>query len=168
MTLILNDLQPMHWAAAGSAIAAVTLLLMFVTNRRLGFSSGFEDICSLVLRQPYFSRGSLRAARGWRLPLVAGLMIGGFASAVMGGGWHLTWELGRFDTTVGAGHAVKLAWMFGGGLLIGFGTRLANGCTSGHGIFGISNFERSSLLATLTFLGGGIVTTHVIYRLIFS
>jgi uncharacterized membrane protein YedE/YeeE len=58
--------------------------------------------------------------------------------------------------------------MFGGGLLIGFGTRLANGCTSGHGIFGISNFERSSLLATLTFLGGGIVTTHVIYRLIFS
>jgi uncharacterized protein len=168
MTLILNDLLPMHWAAAGTSIAAVTLLLMFVTNRRLGFSSGLEDICGLVLRQPYFSRGSLRAARGWRLPLVAGLMIGGFASAVLGGGWRPTWELGRFDATIGAGHAAKLAWMFGGGLLIGFGTRLANGCTSGHGIFGISNFERSSLLATLTFLGGGIVTTHVIYRLIFS
>ena len=168
MTLILNDLRPIHWAVAGTAVAAVTLLLMFATNRRLGFSSGFEDLCGLVLGQPYFSRRSLRAAREWRLPLVAGLMIGGFVSAVLAGGWHLTWELGRFDTSVGAGHAGKLAWMFGGGLLIGFGTRLANGCTSGHGIFGISNFEPSSLLATLTFLGGGIVTTHIIYRLIFT
>jgi uncharacterized membrane protein YedE/YeeE len=158
----------MHWAAAGGAVAAVTLILMFATNRRLGFSSGFEDLCGLALRQPYFSRGSLRAAREWRLPLVAGLMIGGFASAVLGGGWRPTWELGRFDAAIEAGHAAKLAWMFGGGLLIGFGTRLANGCTSGHGIFGISNFERSGLLATLTFLGAGIATTHIIYRLIFS
>ena len=168
MTLILNDLQPLHWAVAGAAVAAVTLILMFVTNRRLGFSSGFEDLCGFVLRQPYFSRGSLRAAREWRLPLVAGLMIGGFASAALGGGWRPTWALGRFDAVIGAGHAGKLAWMFGAGLLIGFGTRLANGCTSGHGIFGISNVERSSLLATPTFLGAGIVTTHIIYRLIFS
>jgi uncharacterized membrane protein YedE/YeeE len=167
MTLILNDLQPLHWAAAGAAIAAVTLILMFATNRRLGFSSGFEDLCGLVLRQPYFTRGSLRAAREWRLPLVAGLIIGGFASAVLGGGWRLTWEAGRFDAVIGGGQAAKLVWMFVGGLLIGFGTRLANGCTSGHGIFGISNFERSSLLATLTFLGAGIITTHIIYRLLF-
>jgi uncharacterized membrane protein YedE/YeeE len=168
MTLILNNLPPLHWAIAGAGVAAVTLILMFATNRRLGFSSGFEDLCGLVLRQPYFSRTSLRAAREWRLPLVAGLMIGGFVSAVLGGGWQLTWELGRFDAAVGAGHAGKLAWMFCGGLLIGFGTSLANGCTSGHGIFGISNVERSSLLATLTFLAAGIVTTNIIYRLIFS
>jgi uncharacterized membrane protein YedE/YeeE len=167
MTLILNDLPPLHWAAAGAAVAAVTLILMFAANRRLGLSSGFEDLCGLVLRQPYFSRGSLRAAREWRLPLVAGLTIGGFLSAVLGGGWRLTWDLGRFDAAIAGGHAAKLAWMFVGGLFIGFGTRLANGCTSGHGIFGISNFERSSVVATLTFLAAGIVTTHIIYRLIF-
>jgi uncharacterized membrane protein YedE/YeeE len=54
--------------------------------------------------------------------------------------------------------------MFTGGLFIGFGTRLAGGCTSGHGIFGISNLEWLSLVATLSFMGGGIVTTQLIYR----
>ena len=91
MTLILNHLQPIHWAAAGAGIAAITLLLLFVGNRRLGLSSGFEDVCGLVLGQPYFTRASLRAARGWRLPLVAGLVLGGFVSALTGGGWHPTW-----------------------------------------------------------------------------
>jgi uncharacterized membrane protein YedE/YeeE len=55
--------------------------------------------------------------------------------------------------------------MFGGGLLIGFGTRMAGGCTSGHGIFGISNLERASIESTLAFMAAGIVTTNLIYRL---
>lgn len=56
--------------------------------------------------------------------------------------------------------------MFVGGLFIGFGTRLASGCTSGHGIFGISNFELPSLLSTLSFLAGGILTTQFIYHVV--
>jgi uncharacterized membrane protein YedE/YeeE len=168
MTLILNDLPPVHWAAAGAGIAAITLLLLVVANRRLGLSSGLEDMCSLVLGQPYFARQGLRSARRWRLPLVAGLVLGGFASAVLGGGWQPTWELGRFDVAIGFGAAGKIAWMFGGGLLIGFGTRLANGCTSGHGIFGLANFERPSLLSTLAFLAGGFVTTQLVYRVLFG
>jgi uncharacterized membrane protein YedE/YeeE len=56
--------------------------------------------------------------------------------------------------------------MFAGGLLVGFGTRLAGGCTSGHGIFGNSNFEVASLVASCSFLAAGIVTTNVIYRVI--
>jgi uncharacterized membrane protein YedE/YeeE len=168
MTLILNDLPPIHWAAAGTGIAVITLLLLFVANRRLGLSSGLEDMCGLVLRWPYFERPSLRAARGWRLPLVAGLVLGGFASAVLGGGWQPTWDLGRFDHAIGFGAAGKIAWMFGGGLLIGFGTRLANGCTSGHGIFGLANLERPSLLSTLAFMAGGLVTTQLVYRVIFG
>ena len=51
-----------------------------------------------------------------------------------------------FDSVIGLGPAGKLAWMFVGGLFIGFGTRLANGCTSGHGIFGLANFELPSLV----------------------
>ena len=58
-----------------------------------------------------------------------------------------------FDTAIGFGHAGKLAWMFAGGLFIGFGTRLASGCTSGHGIFGLSNFELAVLLSTLSLHG---------------
>jgi uncharacterized membrane protein YedE/YeeE len=56
--------------------------------------------------------------------------------------------------------------MFVGGLFIGFGTRLAGGCTSGHGIFGLSNLEWPSLVTTLSFMGGGIVTTQLLYRVI--
>jgi uncharacterized membrane protein YedE/YeeE len=109
----------------------------------------------------------VRSGRAWRLPLLAGLVAGGFLSAVLRGGWAPTWALGVFDQTVGFGPAGKLAWMFAGGLLIGFGTRLAGGCTSGHGIFGMSNRELPSLVTTLSFMAGGIVTTHLIYRVIF-
>jgi uncharacterized membrane protein YedE/YeeE len=57
--------------------------------------------------------------------------------------------------------------MFVGGLFIGFGTRLAGGCTSGHGIFGLANFELPSLLSTVCFMGAGIVTTQIVYRVLF-
>jgi uncharacterized membrane protein YedE/YeeE len=71
-----------------------------------------------------------------------------------------------FDTTIGWGPAGKVAWMFVGGLFIGFGTRLAGGCTSGHGIFGLSNFERPSLVSTLSFMAGGFLTTQLLYHLV--
>jgi hypothetical protein len=72
-----------------------------------------------------------------------------------------------FDRCVGLGPAGKFIWMFAAGLFIGFGTRLAGGCTSGHGIFGISNFEWPSLVATISFITGGIVTTQLLYRVFF-
>jgi len=167
MLLILNNIQPMHWAVAGAGIAMVTLALLWIANRRLGISGGFEDLCSLALPLPYFRRERLLSARQWRLPFVTGLVLGGVLSAVAGGGWAPTWSLGMFDTTIGFGPAGKLAWMFTGGLFIGFGTRLAGGCTSGHGIFGLSNFELPSLVATLSFMASGVVTTNLIYRVIF-
>ena len=168
MTLILTDLPPIHWAWAGAGIAVVTLLLLFVGNRRLGISTGFEDLCSLALPLPYFQRRPLRSARTWRLPFVGGLLLGGILSAVLGGRWSPTWDLGVFDEVIGAGPAGKVAWMFAGGLLIGFGTRLAGGCTSGHGIFGLSNFEAPSLVSTLSFMASGIIATHLIYRVLFA
>ncbi len=166
--LILHGLSPLHWAAAGAAIALITLTLLFVTNRRLGLSTGFEDVCSLALPQLYFQRAGIRIGRPWRLPFVAGLVLGGFLSAVTGGGWAPTWDLGLFDMAVGFGPAGKVAWMFVGGLLIGFGTRLAGGCTSGHGIFGMSNLERSSIITTLAFMASGIVTTQFMFRVLFA
>ena len=168
MSLILNGLPPLHWALAGFGVAAVTLMLLFIGNRRLGVSSGFDDLCSLVLPVSYFRRTALRSGRSWRLRFLVGLVIGGFVSAVLSGTWHPIWALGMFDTAIGLGHAGKLAWMFGGGLLIGFGTRLGGGCTSGHGIFGMSNFEVPSLLTTLAFMTAGVVTTQILYRIVFA
>jgi uncharacterized membrane protein YedE/YeeE len=165
--LILHGLAPMHWALAGAGIAGITLALLFVASRRLGISTGFEDVCSLVLRVPYLQRRAVVSGRGWRLPLLAGLLLGGFLSAVLGGGWQPTWDLGMFDQAVGLGPAGKAAWMFVGGLFIGFGTRLAGGCTSGHGIFGLSNLEMPSLITTVSFMVAGIATSHVLYRVLF-
>jgi len=167
MPLILHGLTPIHWAAAGAGIAIITLALLFIANRRLGISTGFEDVCSFVLPVAYFGRDAVRLARGWRLPFILGLLVGGFLSAALGGGWRPTWDLGMFDQVIGFGHAGKLAWMFAGGLFIGFGTRLADGCTSGHGIFGLSNFELPSVISTLSFLAAGIATTQIVYRVVF-
>jgi uncharacterized protein len=167
MPLILHGLTPLHWAVAGAVIALITLALLFIANRRLGISTGLEDVCSFVLPVPYFMRDAVRSARQWRLPFIGGLVIGGFLSAMLGGGWAPTWDLGIFDQVIGFGAAGKLAWMFVGGLCIGFGTRLAGGCTSGHGIFGMSNFELPSLISTVSFMAAGILTTQFIYRVVF-
>jgi hypothetical protein len=163
--LILHDLPPWHWALSGAAIGAITLVLLWVTNQRLGISTGFENLCALVVRSPYLGRHEIVASHGWRLPFLAGLVAGGAVSAVASGGWAPTWDLGPFDATMGWGPAGKLAWMFAGGVLIGFGTRLAGGCTSGHGIFGLSHLERASLESTLAFMAAGIATTALVHRL---
>jgi uncharacterized membrane protein YedE/YeeE len=168
MPLILNGLPPLHWAVAGAGIAAVTLCLLVLANRRLGVSTGFEDLCSLVLRQPYFRRESLLSSRVWRLPFIAGLVLGGALSAITSVGWRPVWKLGMFDARIGLGPVGKLVWMFVGGLFIGFGTRLGGGCTSGHGIFGMSNLEMPSILTTMTFVAGGIATTQLLYRVVFA
>ena len=164
--LILTGAAPIHWAVAGAVIAVVTLGLLFLANRRLGISSGLEDLCSLAISSPYFQRSAVRSGRPWRLPFIGGLMVGGFLSAQLGSGWSPTWALGIFDHVIGLAPAGKLAWMFVGGLFIGFGTRLGGGCTSGHGIFGLSNLELPSLVTTLSFMGAGVVTTQFIYRVV--
>lgn len=166
MPLILNNLPAWHWALSGAVIAAITLVLLLVGNRRLGISSGFEDVCSLVLRQPYFRRGRTLSGRQWRLPFLAGLVLGGVLSAALGGGWSASWSVGMLDAALPLSPVAKLVWMFVGGLFVGFGTRMANGCTSGHGIFGLSNFELPSLVATLCFMGSGLVVTQLLYNVV--
>ena len=166
MNLILNDLEPLHWSIAGAGIGLITLGLLVAGNRRLGVSTGFENVCSLVVNTPYLRRENLLAEGQWRFPLLAGLLLGGFLSAAFGGGWEAFWDLGIFDTEIGWGPGGKIVWMFAGGVLIGFGTRLAGGCTSGHGIFGLSNLELPSLVSTVSFMAAGIVTTNLIYRVL--
>jgi uncharacterized protein len=166
MPLILHGLAPIHWALGGLGIATVVVLLAFLYRRRMGCSSGFDDICSLAVPLPYFRRAGLLTDRQWRLPVLFGLLSGGAFSALLGGGWSVTWSLGMLDERLALTHAQKVAWMFAGGLFIGFGTRLGGGCTSGHGIFGLSNLEKGSLLSVLTFFISGIVVTNVLYRVV--
>ena len=70
MPLILTGSPPIHWALAGAGIGVITLFLLWSTNHRLGISSGFEDVCSLVLRTAYLRRAEVVTGRRWRLPFL--------------------------------------------------------------------------------------------------
>ena len=159
----IHDTVPMHWATAGGLIGLLTLALLFLANRRLGMSTGFEALCSLGIKAPYFQRPALTASTGWRLPIVVGLILGGLLSVLSDGGLAPTWELGERGESLGLSHSGRSVWMFVGGIFIGFGTRLGGGCTSGHGIFGVSNFERSGWTTMACFMGAGVITSHVIF-----
>ena len=151
------------WWQGGAAIGVITLLLLWLGNQRLGISTGFENLCALVLRTPYLKRAEVAKSAHWRLPFLAGLVLGGALAAFATGQLAPTLAVGMLDARTGWSDAVKLAWVGAGGLLIGFGTRLSNGCTSGHGIFGVSNFERGSLEATLAFLAAGMGVTFLVH-----
>lgn len=94
----------------------------------------------------------------------AGLALGGFASAMAAGGVVATPMLrgDLFAHLVGHSPALGTLVLFSGGMLVGFGTRMAGGCTSGHGLCGVSQLQKGSLLATMAFFGAGVITSLAI------
>ncbi|RMF19580.1 MAG: hypothetical protein D6761_00130 [Candidatus Dadabacteria bacterium] len=156
----------MHWAVAGAIIAATAVFLQWLNNTNLGISTTFENLCSIVTHRGYFGTDRPRRGIGWRLPFAFGLLCGGVVSAWQTGGWRPIWDLGMFDAAISTSPLVKSIWMLIGGFLIGFGTRLAGGCTSGHAIYGLSARQKASLIAVLTFMATGFVTTNLLWRVI--
>ncbi len=143
--------------AGGAAIGLFVLGFLLVGKRALGVSTGFEDACKAPAD---------RAALGsWRLPFMVGIVGGGVVAALLAGGWTVTTTMGAFDTLIGASLLVKAAVFTGGGVLIGFGTRLAGGCTSGHGITGMAQLAPSSLIATGSFMAAGFAVTQILVQL---
>ncbi len=132
---------PMHnftpWSAliGGALIGLAASLLMLFNGRTAGVSGIFEGL--LAPKSSEFA---------WRLMFVAGLAIGGF-------GWFLA-SPESFEITLER-HWLTVA---AAGLLVGFGARLGSGCTSGHGVCGISGLRRRSLLHVVTFILSGAVT----------
>jgi uncharacterized membrane protein YedE/YeeE len=124
-------------ALVGGALIALALALMLVGTGRIAGLSGIFA-------------GLLRGARGewgWRALFVAGMLTGGviFSRLVPG----------TFDT----GNVLPpLPVAAASGVLVGLGTRLSNGCTSGHGLCGMSRLSVRSIVATVTFFGIGLVT----------
>ena len=93
-----------------------------------------------------------RQERGWRLAFLAGLLAAAAAWFAWSG------EAPRND--------FPLPWLLAAGLLVGFGTRISNGCTSGHGICGLARLSKRSLIAVLVFMGSGIATVYVLRHLL--
>lgn len=144
--------------AGGAAIGGFVLLFLRGTGQALGVSTGFVDACAA----PFDGN----ARRSWRLPFLFGIVGGGLLAALAAGSFAPTFAMGLFDTVVSASLPVK-ALVFGlGGVLVGFGARLAGGCTSGHGIVGMALRAPSSLLATAAFMVAGFAVTNLLLRVL--
>ncbi len=134
------------WAAVagGALIGAAAVVLLATTGRVAGISG--------------IAAGSVRATpgeRGWRWAFLLGLL------AAAGG--VLYWQAVPGQAPRNLLRDALPAWqLVGAGLLVGFGTRLGNGCTSGHGVCGVARGSMRSLLATLVFMACAMLTTFLI------
>ena len=149
---ILSDRWP-FWAG-GLAIGTFVLVFLLATRNLLGVSSGFTDACAAPFDP--------KLRRSWRLPFLLGIVAGGFVAALVSGSFSPTWSMGLFDTEVTDAFVPKARLFLGGGILLGFGSRLANGCTSGHGIVGTALLAKSSWIATAAFMITGFVVTQLL------
>ena len=127
-------------ATLGGLLLGIASSLLFVADGRILGISG------IVGRIP-LTTGS---DRSWRLVFLAGLLTGGVAILVVD---RSALAFAREQTVLTAAVA---------GVLVGFGTRLGNGCTSGHGLCGVARLSRRSIIATLVFMTTGALTVFVV------
>ncbi len=125
-------------AAVGGALIALSLAIMLVTTGRIAGLSGVFAGC-------------LRAGdRTWRLWFVAGMLMVGAVFQIA--------DPATFDH----GSRVPLPLIAASGLAVGLGTRASNGCTSGHGLCGVSRLSKRSILATCVFFAVGVATATLV------
>jgi uncharacterized membrane protein YedE/YeeE len=156
-------LQPWPWWFSGILIGLTVPLLFFLTGQAFGISSSLQQIgamCSPNSKLSYFKNYDCRAGR-WTLAFAVGIAIGGYVAQHWLSANPVEFLPASWATWQGA---VRL---FVGGVLIGFGARYANGCTSGHAITGIANLNWPSLVATIFFFVGGLAVTWGIGNFIF-
>lgn len=150
MPLSLFPLGWEHYLLGGLLIGAGVSLLFVMTGWVGGMSTVFTSTWSYLSRKPFFQQSRFVDTRLWRLVFALGLILG----AALWWVW-----LGPAQAL----HTGVPLWQLGvGGLLVGFGARLGNGCTSGHGICGLSSLQMPSLVAVLTFMATGFLTANVV------
>lgn len=178
-------MQPWPWYIGGPIIAIVMLLLIYF-GKSFGFSSNFRTICSSLGagKSCDFFAFDWKAQK-WNLLFLVGAVLGGVVSVLFLSDNQIP---AISETTIAqlkelgfesAGKAYSPTEIFEtmsikniilllvGGLFVGFGTRYAGGCTSGHAISGLSDLQLPSLIAVIGFFIGGLLMTHILFPLIF-
>jgi uncharacterized membrane protein YedE/YeeE len=170
------------WYVAGPLIGLFVPALLLLDNKQLGVSSNLRHLCAaLAPRKVSFFRYEWKEAGLWNLVFLAGVVLGGFiggnllaapAVAIAIGTHADLAALGIHDFS-GLAPRELFSWssvlslrglvlLVAGGFCVGFGTAYAGGCTSGHGIAGLANLERPSMIAVLGFFAGGLLATFVL------
>lgn len=180
--------QPWPWYVAGPLIGLVVPILLIIGNKSFGISSSLRHVCAACVPAniPFFKYDWKREA--WNLFFVAGILVGGAIAMNLLANPNpiivhpkLTEELAGYGITQYTQllpveimnwetlfSAKGIIIMVVGGFLVGFGTRYAGGCTSGHAIMGLSTLQWPSLVATCCFMAGGIVMANFILPYILS
>jgi hypothetical protein len=117
-----------------------------------------------VLQNPYYRK--FAPVVDWEWMLVVGIVLGAYLSARLSGTFELRWLPDLWIRTFGEGVWLRVGVAFVGGVFMGFGSRWAGGCTSGHGISGTMQLSVSSWITVVFFFLGGIGAAMVLYRVI--
>ena len=180
--MIASILQPWPWYVAGPLIGLTVPVLLLIGNKAFGISSSLRHVCAACLPAniPFFNYEWKKEV--WNLFFVTGILIGGFLAAQFLANpdpiqlnSNLASELSTYGVTDYSGMVPSdiFNWeslltlrgflmMVVGGFLVGFGTRYAGGCTSGHAIMGLSTLQWPSLVATICFMVGGFISANLI------
>jgi uncharacterized protein len=173
--------QPWPWWVAGPIIGLTVPVLLIIGNKSFGISSSLRHICAACIpaKIPFFSYNWKK--ENWNLTFVLGVFIGGLIAGIfLSDPENIVIAEATRNDLAGLGitdytqlmpaeifnwknlFTLKgLLFFVLGGFLVGFGTRYAGGCTSGHSIMGISSLQWPSLVATVFFMIGGFLMTHV-------
>lgn len=180
--------EPWPWYVAGPLIGLTVPALLIMGNKSFGISSSLRHICAACIpaNVNFFKYNWKKEA--WNLFFVLGIFFGGMIAAHLLvnpnditvnpdlkaelGGYGITdysnlvpLELMNFESLLTLRGFIM---MVVGGFLVGFGTRYAGGCTSGHAIMGLSNLQWPSLVATVCFMIGGFLMANMILPIILS
>lgn len=174
--------QPWPWYVAGPLIGLTVPILLLLGNKSFGISSSLRHICAACIPANISFFKYDWKKESWNLFFVAGILLGGILAVLLlagSGPAHVS------EATVADLQALGVqdfgallprdifSWeallslrgfffIVVGGFLVGFGTRYAGGCTSGHAIMGLSNLQWPSLVATICFMIGGFFSTWVL------
>lgn len=175
--------QPWPWYVAGILIGLTVPTLLLIGNKNFGISSSLRHICAACLpaKIPYFHYDWKKEV--WNLFFVGGVLLGGVVASqwltnpegvmvsektvaalkelnVQVDGNLMPASIFSFENLF----TIKGLFFFViGGFLVGFGTRYAGGCTSGHSIMGLSTLQWPSLVATCCFMAGGFAMVHLVF-----
>jgi uncharacterized protein len=180
--------QPWPWYVAGPLIGLMVPTLLLLGNKAFGISSSLRHICAACLpaKIPFFQYDWRK--ENWNLYFVGGVLLGGIIAGTaltsdvpVEVADRLKVELNQYGITDFSSLVPKQLFNFEslltikgftlmviGGFLVGFGTRYAGGCTSGHSIMGISTLQWPSVIATVCFLIGGFIVANLFLPVILS
>ncbi len=158
------------WPAwlGGLGIGLYLLTQHWASNRPLGCSLSYGSLCALGSRAPYFTSGEFARRDNWRLWFIIGIPLGGFVALLTSGGaWQPTLSMGAmYDAVLPQPLWAKATLLALGGVLMGYGARLAGGCTSGHAVAGVALLNPPSLLAAALFFASGLITVQLLFRVL--